>query len=183
MSARRSFLRSGATALAGLAAVATVGAGALTSPAGASPASASVITPAISASQVFANAETWHPHTASRIPYSQTAYHNGYRTDCSGYASMALGLATPGLNTVGLAASSVSDPIAMGSLAPGDLVIDSTGDSNTRHVVIFEKWVDSSHSSYWEYEQRGSYGTDHRTVNYGLTSGSEYHAYKPHVLS
>ena len=175
---RRPFIRLGALAVAGAAVFAPVAAQA--SPA---PAAPTAVTPAISASTIFANAETWHPHTASRVPYSQSATHNGYRTDCSGYASMALGLAKPGLNTVGLAASSVSTPIAMGSLVPGDLVIDSTGDSNTRHVVIFEKWVSSAHSSYWAYEQRGSYGTDHRTLTYGLSSGSEFHAYKPKVLS
>ncbi len=180
MSANRFTMRFAALAFAGAAAFAPLAAQAATPSA---PVSASAVTPAISASQVFANAETWHPHTDQRIPYSQSAYHNGYRTDCSGYASMALGLATPGLNTVGLAASSVSDPIAMSALQPGDLVIDATGDSNTRHVVIFQNWTDGSHGSYMAYEQRGSYGTDHRTLTYGLTSGSEFHAYHPHVLS
>jgi hypothetical protein len=44
--------------------------------------------------------------------------------------------------------------------------------------VIFVKWANSKHTSYWEYEQRGSYGTDYRTRTYGLSSGSEYHAYR-----
>jgi len=35
---------------------------------------------------VIANAKTW---LNPPVPYSQTAYHNGYRTDCSGYVSMA----------------------------------------------------------------------------------------------
>ena len=113
------------------------------------------------------------------MPYSQSKTHNGYRTDCSGYASMALALGKPGLNTVGLAKSSVTTRIKMSQLKQGDLVIDATGTSNTRHVVIFEKWANSKHTSYWEYEQRGSYGTDHRTRTYGLSSGSQYHAYRP----
>ena len=136
---------------------------------------------ATSRSQVISRALTWHPHTAQRIPYSQSATHNGYRTDCSGYASMALGLGTPGLNTVGLASSSTSSPIAMSQLLTGDLVIDATGNNNTRHVVIFEKWANSAHSSYWAFEQRGSYGTDHRVLTYGI-GGGEFHAYRPHVL-
>jgi hypothetical protein len=136
----------------------------------------------ITRAQVLANAKTWHPHTAQRVPYSQAKTYNGYRTDCSGYASMALGLGKPGLNTVGLAGSSTSTRIAMSALKPGDLVIDATGNSNTRHVVIFEKWANTAHTSYWEYEQRGSYGTDHRTNTYGLASGSEYHAYRPKKL-
>jgi cell wall-associated NlpC family hydrolase len=136
----------------------------------------------ISRAKVIANAKTWHPHTSSRVPYSQSKTHGGYRTDCSGYASMALALGKPGLNTVGLAKSSVTTKIKMSQLKQGDLIIDATGTSNTRHVVIFEKWANSKHTSYWEYEQRGSYGTDHRTRTYGLASGSQYHAYHPKKL-
>jgi hypothetical protein len=137
----------------------------------------------ITRAKVLANAKTWHPHTAQRVPYSQSKTHNGYRTDCSGYASMALALGKPGLNTVGLAGSATSKRIAMSQLKPGDLIIDATGTSNTRHVVIFEKWANTAHSSYWEYEQRGSYGTDHRTRTYGLPSGSQYHAYRPKKIA
>jgi hypothetical protein len=136
-------------------------------------------TSTITRAQVLARARTWHPHTAQRVPYSQSRTHGGYRTDCSGYASMALALGKPGPNTVGLASSTYSTRISMSSLQPGDLIIDATGNSNTRHVVIFVKWANSAHSSYYEYEQRGSYGTDYRTRTYGLSSGSEYHAYRP----
>ncbi|GLY75138.1 hypothetical protein [Actinoallomurus iriomotensis] len=137
----------------------------------------------ISRTQVLANARTWHPHTAMRVPYSQSRTHDGYRTDCSGYASMALELGRPGLNTVGLAGPSVSTRIAMSQLQPGDLVIDATGTADTRHVVIFEKWANTAHTSYWEYEQRGGYGTDYRTRDYGLSSGSQFHAYRPRKLT
>lgn len=181
MSARRSFLSLGALTLATAAAFSPVAAQA--APARPAAAASTALMPAISGSQVIARAQTWHPHTAQRIPYSQSAYHNGYRTDCSGYASMALGLAAPGPNTVGLASSRYSRRISLGSLVTGDLIIDSTGTSNTRHVVIFEKWTSASHSAYWAYEQRGGYGTDHRILTYGLTSGSEFHPYHPNVLS
>lgn len=180
MSARRSSLSIGALALAAATVFTPVAA---TSASAAPPARSNVVAPAITGAQVIARAETWHPHTAQRIPYSQTAYHGGYRTDCSGYASMALGLAAPGPNTVGLASSSVSTPISLRALVTGDLIIDSTGTSKTRHVVIFQKWTDSSHSAYWAYEQRGGYGTDHRVLTYGLTTGSEFHPYRPKVLS
>jgi cell wall-associated NlpC family hydrolase len=133
----------------------------------------------ITRAQVLARAQTWHPHTASRIPYSQSKTYGGYRTDCSGYASMALALPKPGPNTVGLASSTYSTRISMSQLQPGDLVIDATGTSSTRHAVIFVKWTSSAHTAYYEYEQRGSYGTDYRTRTYGLSSGSEYHAYRP----
>ncbi|MEV3922379.1 hypothetical protein [Actinomadura coerulea] len=133
-------------------------------------------------SKVIARARTWHPHTGRRVPYSQTSTHDGYRTDCSGYVSMALGLPKPGTNTVGLTSSRYTERVEMSELKKGDLVMDALGSNTTRHVVIFEKWADKAHSSYWAYEQRGRYGTDHRTLDYGLSSDDEYKAYRPTSL-
>ncbi|MEU1693017.1 hypothetical protein ABZ590_16340, partial [Streptomyces hirsutus] len=62
--------------------------------------------------------------------------------------TQALGLSAPGTTTVGLANRRLTRPIAMSELQPGDLVIDATGNNNTRHVVIFEKWNDTAHRSY-----------------------------------
>ncbi|MFJ3666951.1 hypothetical protein ACIPSE_10895 [Streptomyces sp. NPDC090106] len=126
-------------------------------------------------------AATWLTANGGRpVPYSQSAYwRDGYRQDCSGYASMALGLPTPGTNTVGLTNRNITRPISMGELQPGDLVIDAIGNSNTRHVVIFERWTDDAHTSYLAYEQRGGPGTTHRTLTYGLNAGSEYRAHRP----
>lgn len=135
--------------------------------------------PKVTRDQVIARAKTWHPHTSSRVPYSQSKTHGGYRTDCSGYASMTLRLPKPGPNTVGLASSKYSTRIKMSQLKKGDLIIDAIGSNTTRHVVIFEKWTSSKHTAYWAYEQRGGYGTDHRTRTYGLSSGSQYKAYRP----
>jgi hypothetical protein len=134
-------------------------------------------------SQVIARAKSWHPHTDRRIRYSQTDYHEGYRTDCSGFVAMTLGLPKPGPNTVGLTSSRFTERIKMSELKKGDLVMDAQGTNTTRHVVIFEKWANSRHTSYWAYEQRGRYGTDYRTRDYGLSSGSEYKAYRPVKLS
>ncbi|MFC4587538.1 hypothetical protein [Sphaerisporangium corydalis] len=131
---------------------------------------------------VLDRAKTWNPGTPQRVPYSQSKYHNGYRTDCSGYVSMALGLKAPGPNTVALTSPGVSSPIAMSDLLPADIVIDAIGNSDTRHVVIFEKWADAGHTSYWAYEQRGGYGTDHRVLTYGVKPGGEFHARRPNVL-
>jgi hypothetical protein len=91
---------------------------------------------------------------------------------------MALRLPKPGPNTVQLATSTYTSPIAMSQLQKGDLVIDAIGDGNHRHVVIFEKW-NKAHTAYSAYEQRGGYGTDHRTLTYGLAKGSQYHARRP----
>ncbi|MCP9953398.1 NlpC/P60 family protein [Actinomadura madurae] len=113
------------------------------------------------------------------MPYSQVRTHEGYRADCSGFVSMALGLPKPGQNTVGLTSSKYTKRIKMSELKKGDLVMDAEGTNTTRHVVIFEKWANSKHTAYWAFEQRGRYGTDYRTRDYGLDSGSEYKAYRP----
>jgi hypothetical protein len=46
---------------------------------------------ATSGSEIISNAKTW---LNPPVPYSKTAYHNGYRQDCSGYVSMAWELGT-----------------------------------------------------------------------------------------
>ncbi|MFI0785583.1 hypothetical protein ACH4Q6_08320 [Streptomyces lydicus] len=139
--------------------------------------------PGGSRQEMLNRAATWlTADNGSQVPYSQAkVWKDGYRQDCSGYASMALGLPTPGTNTVGLATNrSITRPIALGELKPGDLLIDAAGDNNNRHVVIFEKWNNEAHSSYTAYEQRGGHGTDHRTLTYGLPGGdAEFKPYRP----
>ena len=132
--------------------------------------------------EVIRKAKSWNPGTSDRVRYSQVRTHDGYRADCSGFVSMTLGLDAPGENTVGLTSSRYTKRIKMSELKKGDLVMDAQGTNTTRHVVIFEKWANKAHTSYWAYEQRGRYGTDHRTRSYGLDSGSEYKAYRPKNL-
>ncbi|TYK46872.1 hypothetical protein [Actinomadura decatromicini] len=132
--------------------------------------------------RVIELAKSWRPGTDERVRYSQTNSYQGYRTDCSGYVAMTLGLAKPGPNTVGLTSSRYTERITMSELKKGDLVMDAQGTNTTRHVVIFEKWANDDHTSYWAYEQRGRYGTDYRTRDYGLNAGSEYKAYRPKNL-
>ncbi len=150
---------------------------AVAAPAHAAP---SVVHPnAYSPATTIARAKTWLTAiNGHQVPYSQTTTYGGYRTDCSGYASMALSLAKPGPNTVGLATTTYTKKIAMANLKRGDLVIDSTGTSTTRHAVIFDKWTSAAHSAYWVYEQEGGVGTAHDVVSYGL-GGDQYHAYRP----
>ncbi|USQ86264.1 hypothetical protein NFX46_22700 [Streptomyces phaeoluteigriseus] len=61
-------------------------------------------TPPGSRQQTLQRAATWLTANNGRpVPYSQNSrWWDGYWQDCSGYASMALGLPTPGTNTVGL---------------------------------------------------------------------------------
>lgn len=131
--------------------------------------------------EALQRASTWlTANGGGRVPYSQAKiWKDGYRQDCSGYVSMALGLPTPGTNTVGLTGSGITKPVAVNDLKPGDLLIDAAGDNNTRHVVMFEKWNNDAHTSYTSYEQRGDFGTDHATRTYGLAPGSEYKPYRP----
>ncbi|MGV9848903.1 hypothetical protein ACWDWU_08880 [Streptomyces sp. NPDC003442] len=137
--------------------------------------------PGGSRAEALQRAATWlTADNGGRVPYSQAkVWKDGYRQDCSGYVSMALGLQAPGTNTVGLTGSSITKPIAVNDLRPGDLLIDASGNNNTRHVVMFEKWNDAAHTSYTSYEQRGDFGTDHATRRYGLEPGSEYKPYRP----
>ncbi|MFF4603756.1 hypothetical protein ACFY12_13600 [Streptomyces sp. NPDC001339] len=139
--------------------------------------------PGGSRQEMLHRAATWlTADKGSPVPYSQVrVWKDGYRQDCSGYASMALGLPAPGTNTVDLATNrTLTRPLSLGELTPGDLLIDAAGDSDNRHVVIFEKWNNAAHSSYTAYEQRGGHGTDHRTLTYGLPGGdAEFKPYRP----
>ncbi|MEU4409415.1 hypothetical protein AB0F88_33305 [Streptosporangium sp. NPDC023963] len=135
--------------------------------------------PGVPRAQVIARAKTWKPATAQRVPYSQTKKHGGYRTDGSGYVSMTLGLAKPGPITTALATGAHTRPIKMTDLLQGDLVIDPIGGNTARQVVIFDRWADAKRTSYWAYQQRSGYGTDHRVVKHGLTTGTQFRAYRP----
>jgi hypothetical protein len=99
---------------------------------------------------VLARAATWlMAWNGGPVPYLSSgdpdSWLDGYRRDCSGYASMALGLPGPGLTTAGLAAR--ARPIPKSALRPGDLLINPAPDL-AGHVVIFDDWTDSAMTSY-----------------------------------
>ncbi|MCE6993529.1 hypothetical protein LZG04_01710 [Saccharothrix sp. S26] len=134
----------------------------------------------ITRAEVLHRAASW-----VRVPYSQTAFHTNrygtYRTDCSGFASMAFGLPDVphgGLNTVDLIA--VSTPIGKDELLPADVLIDPTGDRTTRHVVLFEAWADPRRTHYLGREQCGGLGTVCRTLVYPYDGGPR--GYRPYRL-
>lgn len=144
-------------------------------------------TATLSPDTMINRARTWlTANNGGPVPYSmERNWKDGYRQDCSGFVSMALGLGKPGLNTVGLATTSgVTKRLSgVSQLKKGDLLIDySTSDGDFRHVVIFEKWANTAHSSYWAYEQRGTYGTTHRQLTYGIGSDN-YDPFRPVKLS
>ncbi|MFE6931433.1 peptidoglycan-binding protein [Streptomyces sp. NPDC057699] len=141
-------------------------------------------TATLSPDTMINRARTWlTANNGGPVPYSmERVWKDGYRQDCSGFVSMALGLGKPGLNTVGLADSKSGVTTRLSSvsqLKKGDLLIDyRTDDGDFRHVVIFEKWANTAHSAYYAYEQRGTYGTTYRQLKYGIGSDN-YDPFRP----
>ncbi len=119
---------------------------------------------------IFKRAESWLTawSNGKQVPYCMCTdpgtLFRGYRRDCSGYVSMALGLPGPGLDTSGLAAR--SKRIGKNDLQPGDLMINP-GLGEVGHVVLFERWTDETKTHYWGYHQssmnnpNGGSGTSH----------------------
>ncbi|WP_030239771.1 FG-GAP repeat domain-containing protein, partial [Streptomyces sp. NRRL S-350] len=119
---------------------------------------ASVLAPAVTRNEAIQRAKSW---VGIGLDYSWTGSHDGYRTDCSGYVSMAWKL-DESLTTDTFGPRGVTETIGKGDLKAGDALLnDNSGASG--HVVLFEKWTDSDH--YMGYEFTGS------GVHYRLTAG------------
>jgi hypothetical protein len=109
----------------------------------------------------------------AKVPYSQSAYHfdknkgKRYRTDCSGFVSMAWGLKK---SRVTWTLDDVSKAITYANLRPGDILL-----IQHRHVMLFHKWANKAHTSFWIYEQ-GSTASDmnHRVVTVGGAKSAGY---------
>ncbi|WP_371498473.1 hypothetical protein OG871_20755 [Kitasatospora sp. NBC_00374] len=101
-----------------------------------------------------------------RIGYSQSAFTNGYRDDCSGFVSAAWGLPGPGLNTWGLMKENVAHRIGKDDLQPGDALIAGG------HTVLFGGWADAAHTRYIGLEDNGSQGTVSQVIPYPYFPGS-----------
>jgi hypothetical protein len=99
---------------------------------------------AITRDAVLARAQTWIDNP---VPYSQLRYFGGYRTDCSGYASMCW---QTGTSWSTRSFHTVSHPITVGQLKPGDALLKAG-----YHIRIFYGWVDAAHTRYVAYEQTG----------------------------
>jgi hypothetical protein len=88
-----------------------------------------------------------------QVPYSQQACHRNaygdYRTDCSGYVSMAWGL-THSRNTTTL--RDVASEVPRADLRPGDALV------NAGHAALFVRWADEAKSEPVVREQTGPDG-------------------------
>lgn len=121
--------------------------------------------------------QTW---VDRKVPYSMQAYTSGangkqYRTDCSGFVSMAYGL-DDSYSTVTLPQHFTA--IDKDDLQPGDIIgnlgPDSAGAAG--HVVIFTGWTDSSKTTFTTIEEAGSQGAYAGTHTWGADfwSGNAY---------
>ncbi|WP_439678993.1 transglycosylase SLT domain-containing protein [Embleya sp. MST-111070] len=123
---------------------------------------------------ILARAKVW---TDAHIPYDQGTTKMGlmadgktkqyYRTDCSGFVTMAWGVEA-GPTTVTMTGMTVA--IQKNELTAGDILLDSDA-GNSGHVVLFEKWVDDARSSYWAYEEAGGSGAVYRKIPYPYFQG------------
>lgn len=105
---------------------------------------------------VLARAQKW---VDRHVPYSQTDWLNGYRTDCSGFVSMAWGLDQ---SYVTWTLPEVARRISKDDLLPGDIMLNTAD-----HVVIFAGWANKQHTAYLDMEQASSTGgTVRRVVPY-----------------
>jgi hypothetical protein len=111
---------------------------------------------------VLTRAQSW---VDARVSYSQQAYYSNqygrYRTDCSGYVSMAWGLGTS-LTTGTL--PSVATRINKDDLRAGDILNSHSANRDFQHVVLFDQWADAGHTKYWGYEQAISPGYTVRRI-------------------
>ncbi len=163
--------------------------GALLLPQTAAPASAGGTTPLsvtdgpISRWEVIQRAKSW---TDAHVPYSMTGRHGGYRTDCSGFVSMAwhLDTALGGLTTAGL--PSVADPIGKDDLAAGDILLmrpDESADG-IGHVVLFVAWADPRHTAYEAMDEEGDEGARLHVLPYPYRPGyGTFHPYRYHNIT
>lgn len=124
--------------------------------------------PAATREQILARARSW---VDAGVPYSQSRWYQGYRTDCSGFVSMAWGLGTShwtgDLDTYGVR-------ITKDELRPGDLLLfhNSAAPTNGSHAVLFGGWADADHTRYTVIEMTSGKGAVERTAPYAYFSHS-----------
>ncbi|MEZ0114575.1 hypothetical protein ABH920_008610 [Catenulispora sp. EB89] len=137
----------------------------------------------ISGCMAATRAMSWvNANNGNGVIYDQGATFNSpdgvpYRTDCSGFVSMALHLTPTGLSafvTGDMYEANGFQDVAKDSLQQGD-ILDNPSAGDAGHVVMFDHWTDSTHTSYWGFEQHGpsgSYGTSYHVIPYPYFSGS-----------
>jgi hypothetical protein len=115
----------------------------------------------ITRAEVIRRAKNWSDRN---IQYSQANYawdiNNGrrYRTDCSGFVSMAWALTT---SRTTLNLHGVATRISWPDLKPGDMILLAG-----THVQLFEKWANANHTVMWIYEEASpDQDMNHETIS------------------
>lgn len=116
---------------------------------------------ALTRTAVVKRAQAW---TNTGVPYSQARRYLGYRADCSGFVSYALGVPAPGATTTSL--YGMTRPISKTALQPGDVML-SRG-----HAVLFGGWANRQRTRYIAFEQSSSRGGVRRETPYPYWNGS-----------
>ena len=138
---------------------------------------ASASTASISPNEMESRAAYW---VSQNIPYNQNAYSDAnsapigpYRTDCSGFISMAWGLSSS-LDTQTLPGVSQQLPNSS-DLQLGDILdYNSTiNPVNGSHVVMFVSWANPQHTEYTEMEEAGGIGAVERTIQFPYDSSMD----------
>ncbi|MEU8812526.1 FG-GAP-like repeat-containing protein [Streptomyces violaceoruber] len=122
----------------------------------------------ITRSTVIARAKTW---VDAQVPYSMNNYRDGYRTDCSGLISMAWDLGT---NAWTGNLDTFATRISKSELKKGDMLLfhNPSNPTSGSHVVLFERWTDSSKTSYVGIEQTPPHAV-RRTIPYSYFNNSD----------
>ncbi|KAL5335519.1 hypothetical protein BJX70DRAFT_410403 [Aspergillus crustosus] len=114
----------------------------------------------ITRDEILSRGQYW---VSKQVPYSMTATYpdqqgRKYRTDCSGFVSMALHATSPGFNTVSL--PDIAKAISWDDILPGDFVgtLGSGTGGAAGHVTLFHSWAGSDKKEYVTLECRGTYG-------------------------
>lgn len=167
----------------------------------------SLVAPAVAGalqrSTVFSRGRVW---VRQAVPYSQARYatvegalipvgtanphYLGYRTDCSGFVSMALNLRTRSGRPYSLSTATLAprlsrirkEDLRRGDiiLRPNDLVIDGRR-VPYGHAVLFVAWNDSAKSSYVGYHQSSSgKGAVRSVIRYGASGFGSAAGFAPY---
>jgi hypothetical protein len=109
---------------------------------------------AVTRDQALHRATGWISH---RVMYSQKAYYDGYRRDCSGFVSMMWQLKTS-YTTRNI--NEVSYRISPSDLKPADAIL------RPGHIELFGGWKDKSRGLYWSVETNRTGTPAHRKVKH-----------------
>ncbi len=105
-------------------------------------------------SPILIRAQIW---VQKKVPYGSFGFHNnppfhdGYKTDCSGFVSYAWGLKAPGIGTNQFVNENYATVISISDLQPGDVLNNDQADT-AGHMVIFVRWLDRTKNIFDAYD-------------------------------